>query len=394
MAKREAVVRPRQKKGGVLGVRRNGTIVRAGEPESSSEYRRIERPKEDDLAELLERFTTPKRDTKEPKEDLATLLAQADVACYGRGRVGGGPDPTFDDATTPQLLNRWLYYDKDADLEDVKAMTDDAAKRRRAQEGISEARRRLGTLPAPRLPPWAARGCFDLEQKIRRLDGVAGTAWLDTDGKLDDWIAYLDDDALPPRPAEYSPLRRLTRWAKPVDPPNSMLPEIRRVTGSILPSQTSSSSRGGAVLDDYGYVWGQSHSEASLFVALPPGTEKRDVLVTVTYKSLLVGVKLANLLASPFAKYHLSNHPSSLSNTPMQTLLHGSLFAAVDAAASTWVLDTSFRVRRPGPLGSVLHPVLVVTLPKAINAWWQSLLKGHPTVRPRDFDFLDDLDDE
>jgi len=283
---------------------------------------------------------------------------------------------------------------------------------------IRRTRRSLPRKKAPRVPPWAARGCCQATNPMRRLDGPAGAAWKDPlDGKLDDWIAYVDDDCAPPRDAEFSPLRNATRWATPPKKPPDDLDRLRKIFGAALPSRLSLPVRGGAALDSYGYAWSQTHETATLSVPLPPGTVKSDVICTVTFRTLLVGLRVHSLKATPFSRGALRyfstllvlleapddvvartrKHPSYTSThlealleqptSTMQTIVGGQLFAPVDASAHAWYLEDC-KWPRPGPLGPVLSPVLSVSLPKASPGWWQSLVQRHPTVRPRDIDFM------
>lgn len=47
-----------------------------------------------------------------------------------------------------------------------------------------------------------------------------------------------------------------------------------------------------------------------------------------------------------------------------------------------------------GPLGDIVHPVLILTLEKSRRRWWTRICDRHPAIRPRDFTFMVDYDRE
>ncbi|KAJ8607069.1 hypothetical protein CTAYLR_009904 [Chrysophaeum taylorii] len=399
--RKKPVIRHDRPRGKVIGMRADGRLVREGES-VEGEWRPLRTRSEP-------RHHKSPPPPPPPSSSFATMLAEADKAAYGCGREGGGPDPSTEaSATTAQLINRAAYYRRliDEDRDELLTLVEvpkvlpalDVAVRHLARRDIAASRIAYAALAAPAAPIWAKRrearaalGAGVPEVMPRRLDGPAGAAWLDADGLVDDWVAYADVDALPPREALYSSRRRVAKWRSPDAPPPLSALRVLRLLGtrppSRLPDDDDASTRGGAALDDYGYRWGQSLSELWVRLPLPPGATKAHVDCLLKPRRLHLAVHLdTRLLASPVGRA-LGASPHTLA------ILDAPLFDRVDLAASGWFIEEA-RTPRPGPLGDVLHPAIVLTLAKSSRRWWTRLCDGHPAIRPRDFPFMVDYGNE
>lgn len=339
---------------------------------------------------------------KPASSSTIAALGELDRKMYGAGRDGGGPCPESEkSATLDQLVNRACYYrrllgiSERSDLAALLELSGDAlivAGRHLARTEIARCRRRYAEGRAPAKPVWAARDELSGEGSatIRRLDGAAGEACLDEDdGLVDDWIDYVDEDAYFKRPARYSPTRREARW-RSVDDKAPPLAALRVL--SLLGTRPISSlrQRGGAVVPSHGYSWGQSLSHARISVCLPPGTRKNDVECLIEASRLTLRIRVDT--KSPFAR---SRGMDCVDEYSCALFEKDALYDLVDKDnGSCWTLDYDYRVRKPGPLYDVVHPTLLVTLAKRRLRWWRRLCRGHPAIRPQNFQFMVDYERE
>lgn len=297
---------PKTRLARVVGIREDGRLVREGETVQGN-WRPIGgRATEPAINERA----ASKRDEGQLRNDLQSMLTVADQRLYGSSKPGGGPDPRDEDeADNAQLEARARYYRRLIDDNSTVESGGPAdVVRQRLRRDIEQARRAYGRLAAPAVPVWAKReeaceefGIGSATTTARRLDGAAGEAWLDDDGAVDDWIDYVDEDALPPRPAQYSPKRKFPRWRQHYDAPDISLLSL---LGGSAPSRLvdGAQCRGGAVLDAHGYGWGQSLNEVWIRVPVPPGARVAHVTVDVRPRKLTVALDLrGDFFSLPFA---------------------------------------------------------------------------------------------
>jgi len=366
----------------VIGLLADGRVLREGDDTSCLAKKDTILKTNTSIAQNVEEPKTYDVTKASKESDVKQMLKEADQECYGgEPRDGGGPDPANQvEASLLQLLNRLKYHNGRAGssaivapelIELVNCSTSKPALEVVARQllcsEINKARRNYGKLSQPSIPIWATRDILYNDSKgakVRLLHDTAGAVWRDPiDGGTDDWIEYQDIDALPPKKAEYSPSRQQARWTfLPDTPPTTIVCALRSIHVPKPSKLDPVLSRGGAALDDFGYAWGQTYSDAWLSVPIENTLgNKFHIQCRFQSRHLLLAFRLP-LIDNDQSFSHLIDTP---------------LFASINSSEATWHLEreSSFSI-------------LTLSFPKIKPAWWQALCIGHPRIRPRDFDFM------
>jgi hypothetical protein len=182
---------------------------------------------------------------------------------------------------------------------------------------------------------------------------------------------------------------------------------VRHTTGAGsdgIPSSSSSSSSASAGKQipignggvGPGYWWTQTLSEVTLFVQFPESTSAKEVECRVDAQRLRVGLRgravpvldgpLSAAVKASEAMWNVETIADS-QHRPVDPLGEGA------APAGSGAMDAPTEVGLPAPRGKVF----TLTLDKAVETWWRSVVPGHPEIDATGVDStqsVDSYDDE
>jgi hypothetical protein len=180
---------------------------------------------------------------------------------------------------------------------------------------------------------------------------------------------------------------------------------VRHTTGAGsdgIPSSSSSSASAGKQIPignggvGPGYWWTQTLSEVTLFVQFPESTSAKEVECRVDAQRLRVGLRgravpvldgpLSAAVKASEAMWNVETIADS-QHRPVDPLGEGA------APAGSGAMDAPTEVGLPAPRGKVF----TLTLDKAVETWWRSVVPGHPEIDATGVDStqsVDSYDDE